>query len=254
VEAGWANLPENHRIGNASLPTNTDHPSEWLSPAREALWDLLRTEGPAPARELASKLHLSISAVRNQLAFLESGNLVSFVLERSTKGRPRHVYAANRPVSSRLSAVETLFAAVLQAVEEEPSFVRQRTIAVMTEAFCGIAPDEHVTSLRSRAARVRATLGARGFAPDFTIGEAGAELVLRVCPLLSLASRRSILCEAELECLRTSFPESKVTRIAFRFEGGEPCSYRISDPSSQSAVADNVPPVAARITGSGGGS
>jgi predicted ArsR family transcriptional regulator len=226
-----ADLPENHRIGDDPLPTNTNHPSDWLSPSRKALWELLRTEGPATAREIASKLHLSISAVRTQLTFLASANLVSFVLEKSPKGRPRHVYAANRPVSLRVSTVETLFAAVLQAVEEEPSFVRQRTIAVMAETFCGIAPDEHVTSLRSRAARVRAKLGERGFAPDFTIGEAGAELVLRVCPLLSLASRHSILCDAELECLRTSFPQSKVTRIGFRFEGGEQCSYWISEPS-----------------------
>ena len=70
-----------HRSGLASLP-----------PTRRELVNLLKKQGTVDADELATRMGLSTSAVRQQLTALQRDGLVTFDEVKHGLGRPRHRY------------------------------------------------------------------------------------------------------------------------------------------------------------------
>src|SRR5579875_2235077 len=67
-----------------------------------ALLDRIRREGPLTVAELADRLGVTATAVRNRLARLVEAGLVERRAEAAGRGRPRHVYLASDQALRRL--------------------------------------------------------------------------------------------------------------------------------------------------------
>ena len=63
-----------------------------LPATRRALLKALKTHGESRADELAERLGVTVSAVRQHLTGLQADGLVEFREQRGGRGRPRHVY------------------------------------------------------------------------------------------------------------------------------------------------------------------
>ena len=59
------------------------------------LLDLIRREGPLTVAEMAGRLGVTATAVRNRLARLVETGLVERRAESGGRGRPRHAYRAS---------------------------------------------------------------------------------------------------------------------------------------------------------------
>jgi predicted ArsR family transcriptional regulator len=127
-----------------------------------------------------------------------------------------------------LTAAEGVLDAVLQAVDRESAGFRSRIVASMKAYLCGDERPEFGGPLRTDARRVEAMLTERGYFAEATVSDGGAELALRMCPLLSVARRNPALCDAELECLKEGLQAYTVTRSAHRLAGAGHCVYSIS--------------------------
>ena len=211
---------------------------ELLSPTKRLLLLGIKLRGASTIETLAHDGFLSPGAARQHLQALASMGLVTHTDVRGGPGRPKHVFELTATGQWLFPHRYAEFGeALLAALEEEGDSAYERIVS--RAAFLQLEQEWKKLGgldFASRCAEVPRVLEECGYLPDVT-HEPGGELTLRLqhCPLMSLASRHPLVCEAECRWISQAFAPGTVQRIAQMRDGQGPCAYRITPPVAAAA-------------------
>jgi len=188
------------------------------------------------AKDLASRLGLSLNAVRHHLKELELEGLVGHQRLHRGVGAPVFVY--------RLSAGgEALFprrygqalTAMLDHVVEHEG--RGAAVALLESYFGTLARrlrgDLAAAEPEERLQAVAKALSEEGYMAEGTAQAGSGVLVEHNCAILAVARQWGLTCSTEIEFLRQALPDARVERVAHMMAGAHVCRYEITPRRSQ---------------------
>lgn len=191
----------------------------------------LKRRGEATADELAADLSVTVSAVRQHLAALADGGLVTHTVVRTGPGRPRHVHRLTATAGELFPrAYGELTTELLACVaDEDPDLLDrvferrrrrrvERTLARMTGQ-----------DLAARVQTLAAVLDEDGYLAEATERPDGTFAVVEHnCAILNVALRYGMACSTELEFIREVLPDAQVERTQHLLDGSHVCGYVIA--------------------------
>ena len=202
-----------------------------LPTTRRALLETLKREGEARADELAQKLGITVSAVRQHLAALQADGLVLHREVRAGPGRPHHDYRLSERGDElfprRYASIVTDL--LVEAEAEDPALVERmferRRLRRVERAKVRLAGK----TLAERVAELTRVLDEDGYLAEFAPQDDGSfRVVEHNCAILAVATRYGAACGTELEFIREVLPDARVERVAHLLAGGHVCAYEVS--------------------------
>ena len=202
-----------------------------LPATRRALLDAIKRQGEARADELAAKLGITVSAVRQHLSALQAGGLVEHREVRAGPGRPHHDYRLSERGDNlfprRYASIVTDL--LVEAEAEDPALVermferrRVRRVERAKERLEG-------KSFPERVAELTRVLDEDGYLAEVVPQDDGTfRIVEHNCAILAVASQYGAACGTELEFIREVLPDARVERVAHLLSGGHVCAYEVS--------------------------
>jgi len=202
-----------------------------LPATRRALLDAIKRQGEARADELAAKLGITVSAVRQHLSALQADGLVEHREVRAGPGRPHHDYRLSERGDNlfprRYASIVTDL--LVEAEAEDPALVermferrRVRRVERAKERLEG-------KSFPERVAELTRVLDEDGYLAEVVPQDDGAfRIVEHNCAILAVASQYGVACGTELEFIREVLPDARVERVAHLLSGGHVCAYEVS--------------------------
>ncbi len=207
-----------------------DTPVAELSPTQRTVLATLKRLGEATAEELATKLDISSSAVRQHLGVLGSAGVVATRQQRGQPGRPASYYQATEKSEPLFCTSDArLSIEILEQVEaEDPQLVdrifdrrRRQLVDRARERIEGRPIDECLDI-------VTELLDEQGYLVDFEKIETGHyQLNLHSCAIWSVATRYRQACNAELAFVSDLLPTATVDRVTHKRAGAHTCTYDI---------------------------
>ncbi len=201
-----------------------------LPAGRRAVLEALKHAGEASAEHIATAIGVTVGAVRQQLAGLESEGLVAHRDERPGPGRPRRRYCLT-------PAAEALWPKRYgQLANQLLGFVEQDQPALVGKAFERRARDRVARARirlegRSFDGRVRELtriLDEDGYVADCEPADDGSwRIVEHNCAILDVAARYGMACTSEIAFLRAVLPDAEVDRIRHKMAGDFVCAYSV---------------------------
>jgi DeoR family transcriptional regulator, suf operon transcriptional repressor len=191
----------------------------------------LKAAGEASVEDVARSVGVTLSAVRQQVAALESEGLVAHRDERAGPGRPRRRYCLT-PAAEALwpKRYGQLANQLLGFVErDDPDLVKRvfnrRGIDRLRNALVrmdGLSFGERVEELTR-------ILDDDGYLAECERGPDGSWVIVeRNCAILDVAARYGAACESELTFIRAAMPGASVDRIKHKMAGDFVCAYRVT--------------------------
>jgi len=196
---------------------------------RQSILEHLKLEVRLTVAELAERLGVTASAVRQQIALLESDGMLEFEDEKGRRGRPQRHY--------RLSVVgDEQFARTYASLAEsllESVRTRLGPEAVET-AFDGrreqmeaeLRPLIRATDLRARVSQFTTAMASRGYMPTLEEDDGGLSFTWHNCPVARVARQFTQPCAQEIRLIETLLGE-RVVRETCIARGDGACRYRV---------------------------
>lgn len=200
-----------------------------LTPMQFRLLRLLKHSHERDAASLASRLVLTDTAVRQHLSVLEAAGLVvgTATREGQARGRPRITYTTT-PLADLYvpdASLKVLGALARHCAETRPGTMSTWLRAHFEGVFRQWFPSDDITESEARAALSSAR--ASGAVLSLEDGADG-ETIVRVhqCPISALARELPMVCDVELDVLRTFWPNFETRRGACKAGGDYYCEFR----------------------------
>ena len=204
-----------------------------VSTRGDELVRVLKHAGEATAEQLAQRLGVTASAVRQQLDGLAADGLVAWRAQARGRGRPTHLYHLTR-------AAEPLFPKAYGGLTNEllgyvadadPSLVddifdrrRQRRLEGAQARLAALGGD-----FGARVAEVARILDEDGYLASFEALPDGAfRIVEHNCAVLDVAERYGQACSSEIAFLRQALPGARVERVSHMIAGAHACAYEVT--------------------------
>lgn len=167
------------------------------------LLDLIRRHGPLTVAEMAKRLEVTPTAVRNRLTRLVGSGMVERRVEHGGRGRPKHTYQASIEAHKRLGQNYADLAVVLwdemmRTVEDRK--LRRLLFGRITERLAELYRAQvKGDEWEGRLVQLGTILHDRGIEAEVTRGEEGAMPVLKQhsCPYYELAEVDRAVCAME---------------------------------------------------------
>ncbi len=167
------------------------------------LLDLIRREGPVTVAEMAGRLGVTATAVRNRLVRLVDSGLVERRAEQGGRGRPRHTYRASVEAQKQIGQNYAELAVVLwdelmSAVEDRK--LRRFLFGRITERMANLYRSQlQGDEWEGRLVQLGTILHDRGIEAEVTHAGVGALPVLKQhsCPYYALAEVDRAVCAME---------------------------------------------------------
>ena len=192
----------------------------------------LKEAGEATAEQLAERLGVTVSAVRQQLDGLAAEGLVAWRPQARGRGRPTHLYHLTR-------AAEPLFPKTYGSLTNEllgyvadadPSLVddlfdrrRQRRLEGAQARLAPLAGD-----FAAQVAELARILDEDGYLASFEARPNGSfRIVEHNCAVLDVAERYGQACSSEIAFLRQALPDARVERVSHMIAGAHACAYEV---------------------------
>ncbi|MEB3234593.1 MAG: iron-sulfur cluster biosynthesis transcriptional regulator SufR [Cyanobacteriota bacterium] len=205
-------------------------PQEPLS-TRDGLLTILLREGDATAAELASRLHISVQAIRRQLRGLEEEGLVEASPTAEGPGRPSNHWRLTSqgqtqfPNGSETFALGLLSSLVGQLPDETlQSLMAQQALQKACEyrAVLGSAP------LAQRLGQLVELRRAEGYVAECVADGDSWVISEYHCSVMRIAEQFPCVCDQELQLIQHTFPDCSVERVHWRLEAGHSCGFRLT--------------------------
>jgi predicted ArsR family transcriptional regulator len=167
------------------------------------LLDLIRREGPLSVTEMADKLGVTATAIRNRLTRLLGSGLVERKSESVGRGRPRHTYQASAEAHKRLGQnyadlAVVLWEELMQSVEDRR--LRREIFGRITERLAELYRSQlKGDGWEGRMVQLSSILHDRGIEAEVTWGDRISLPVLKQhsCPYFALAEVDRAVCAME---------------------------------------------------------
>jgi predicted ArsR family transcriptional regulator len=171
--------------------------------ADRLLLDLIRRHGPLTVVEMAARLGVTATAVRNRLNRLVGSGMVERQAEHGSRGRPRHMYRASVEAHKRLGQNYADLAVVLwdemMRSVEDPK-LRRVLFARITDRLAELYRAQvKGDAWEGRLVQLSTILLDRGIEAEVTSGEGSSSPVLKQhsCPYYELAETDRAVCAME---------------------------------------------------------
>lgn len=204
-----------------------------LAPTRQALLLLLKRAGRRSARELAARLGVTPTAVRQHLLALgQSGLVRECARPPGGRGRPARLWDLREGAEAHLPDGHAALCLTLAGA------LRASLAPLALRRALGVALREQVRAYRERlrphtglGPRLRALAAERereGFLVQVVRNGAGGYLLVQNhCPVGRAACALPELCTAEQRTLRQALGHVTVTLVEHRLGGASRCTWRI---------------------------
>ena len=201
-----------------------------LAPTRRAIMEAIKRSGGMRAEGLADHLQITVSAVRQHLAALQSEGFVRHTTVRGQPGRPKFVFhlteAGERLFPKRYEQFAT--ALVRFIGEEDPALLERAFSAREAERLARMLPRTQGMALRERVAAVAAFYDDDGFLAEWSeLPDGRLRLRQHNCPVLELARGTPYICGSEQGFLQALFPDAEVELVHHMLAGEPICEYEI---------------------------
>ena len=168
-----------------------------------SLLDLIRRHGPLTVAEMAGRLGVTPTAVRNRLTRLTGSGMVERRTEQGARGRPRHSYQASVVAHKQLGQNYADLAVVLwdemmRAVEDRK--LRRLLFSRITDRLADLYRAQMTGhEWEGRLVQLGTILHDRGIETEVTRGDATSMPVLKQhsCPYYELAEVDRAVCAME---------------------------------------------------------
>ena len=167
------------------------------------LLDLIRRHGPLTVLEIAARVGVTPTAVRNRLVRLVGSGMVERRTEQGARGRPKHTYQASVEAHKKLGQNYADLAVVLwdemmRSVEDRK--LRRLLFSRITDRLAELYRSQvHGDGWEGRMVQLGSLLHDRGIEAEVTRGDGGRMPVLRQhsCPYYELAEVDRAVCAME---------------------------------------------------------
>lgn len=209
---------------NATIPTP-------ITEAQRTVLYALRRRGEATAEQLAEKLGMTVSGVRQHLATLIDRGLVDSADRPRTPGRRgrteqiHHLTDRAEPLFPK--AYGELTNQILGYLEPEAvaELFAQRRNDRIAAAECRLSGK---ADFAGRVEELATILDEDGYLASFEADGTGGFLVTEHnCAILTVARDHSHACSSEIEFIRAALPDATVERLTHMVAGAHSCSYAI---------------------------
>lgn len=209
----------------------------------ERILFVLKTKGAMTAQHLASRLGVSVVAVRKQLARLESEGMTTYREMTEGRGRPERLWRLTPEGHERFpdshSELTLELISAVRSVFGEAGL--DRLIAAREETARKVYGDAipHGESLESRVETLARLRQREGYMAEVTdLGDGALLLAENHCPICAAATACQGFCRSELAVFRAVLGDSvSVTRTDHILAGARRCAYRI-EPASGKGTAN----------------
>jgi predicted ArsR family transcriptional regulator len=196
---------------------------------RQSILEQLKLSGALTVAQLAERLGVTPSAVRQQIVLLESEGLLEFEDEKGRRGRPQRHY--------RLSAVgdeqfTRTYAGLAESLLESlraklgPEAVEAAFDGRREQMEAELRPMLRSRDLRERVVEFTRAMAARGYMPTTEEGEEGLSFTWHNCPVARVARHCSQPCAQEIRLIE-SLLGAPVVRETCIARGDGACRYRV---------------------------
>lgn len=204
-----------------------------------SLLTALKHAGEAAPDELAERLGVTVSAVRQQLDGLAAEGLVAWRPQTRGRGRPTHLYRVTRAAESLFpKAYGGLATELLSYVgDADPALVddifdrrRQRRLVGAQVRLAAVGDD-----LAAQVAELARILDDDGYLASWEAFPDGTfRIVEHNCAVLDVAERYGQACSSEIAFLRQALPGARVERVSHMIAGAHSCAYEVAPDRSAS--------------------
>jgi predicted ArsR family transcriptional regulator len=214
------------------------------------LLDLIRREGPLTVAEMARRIEVTPTAIRNRLSRLVGSGMVERKVEHHGRGRPRHTYQASAETHRRLGQNYADLAVVLW--EEMMRTIDDRKLrrALFARIIDRLAEhyrsEMRAESWQGRMVQLGSILHDRGVEAEVTGGEGALLPILRQhsCPYHALAEVDRAVCAMERKMFEKLLGQG--LRISqCRLDGHRSCDFE-AKPAIEPRLITIDPPAIAR--------
>lgn len=203
---------------------------------RDQVLQLVMTQGPITAAELAGRLKLTPAAIRRHISSLETDRLVEVHEAGHTgqRGRPARKYVASDQVQDQQSrAYSDLAVDTIQFIADTagPAAVTELAERHMAQVEARYAPMITAEEIPERVEQLAQALAADGYAATARpiSAESGAiavQLCQGHCPVQHVAARFPQFCEAEAQTI-SRLVGTHVQRLVTLAGGGHVCTTNV---------------------------
>lgn len=208
------------------------------SPAsvRPAVLELLKREGKLTVAQLAERLGVTESAVRQQIALLETEGLLEFEDQKGRRGRPQRQYRLSAVGDERFTRTyASLAESLLESVRDRlgPQAVETAFEGRREQMEAELRPLIRAVELKERVGQFADAMASRGYMPTLSEDEQGLTFTWHNCPVARIARQFTQPCAQEIRLIESLLGE-KVVRETCIARGDTACCYRVvTDPVGQ---------------------
>ncbi len=195
-----------------------------------SLLDLIRRHGPLTVVEIADRLGVTATAVRNRLTRLIGSRMIERRVEHGGRGRPRHTYQASIAANKRLGQnyadlAVVLWEEMMQTVEDRK--LRRTLFGRVTDRLAELYRSQLTgDEWEGRLVQLGSILHARGVETEVTRGDGNLMPILKQhsCPYYELAETDRAVCAMERKMFEKVLGRG-LTLSQCRLDGHRSCDF-----------------------------
>jgi predicted ArsR family transcriptional regulator len=204
-------------------------PSTMPASVRPAILEALKLEGSLTVAQLAERLGVTESAIRQQLTLLESEGLLEYQDLKGRRGRPLRQYRLSASGDERFTRTyASLAESLLESLRDRlgPQAVETAFEGRREQMEAELRPMVRSATLRERVGQFAEAMATRGYMPTVAEDEQGISFSWHNCPVARVARQFAQPCAQEIRLIESLLgePVSRETCIA---KGDTACRYRI---------------------------
>jgi predicted ArsR family transcriptional regulator len=201
---------------------------------RRSILEQLKLAGVLTVAELASRLGVTASAIRQQIVFLEADGLLEYEDEKGRRGRPQRHYRLSSAGDEQFARTyASLAESLLESVQARlgPDAVDAAFEGRREQMEAELRPLVRAADLRSRVSQFAAAMAARGYMPTVAEDERGLTFSWHNCPVARVARQFKQPCAEEIRLIE-SLLKVQVVRETCIARGDSACRYRLAPETS----------------------
>ena len=208
--------------------------AEVQATTREATLSLLLRQGENSAGNLAALIGISVQAMRRHLRSLENDGLVESRSTAEGPGRPSNLWQLtnqghncfNNGIGSEQFALD-----IMAAIETNMSKENMAEMLSLQTIEKAISYRRKIGtgSLNVRLQKLIELRKQEGYLSELNLSSDGSSWYLNAfhCSIISIAEEHPIVCDQELQLIRSIFPDCEINRVQWRLENGHSCGFQV---------------------------
>lgn len=210
-------------------------PTTGAASVRPAILQQLKLEGAQTVAQLAGRLGVTESAIRQQIALLEMEGLLEYEDQKGRRGRPQRQYRLSAAGDERFTRTyASLAVSLLESVRDRlgPQAVEVAFEGRREQMEAELRPMVRSRDPRQRIQQFAEAMALRGYMPAVAEDDQGITFSWHNCPVAQIARQFTHPCAQEIRLIESLLGE-RVVRETCIAKGDSACRYRVVAASAE---------------------